>query len=127
MHPRDSASREIRHRRPMEIPPLKTTAKEPVAEYRRPVFYRLRTALKVRHKLRLPWPPFLGGMQMRNYIALRGHLGYSLTNGSAATAPHTVQKQGRFYLLAEPFRCPTIGEPLNLLTMLLACEGSSTP
>jgi len=32
MHPRDSASREIRHRRPMEIPPLKTTAKGPLAE-----------------------------------------------------------------------------------------------
>jgi len=50
--------------------------------------------LKARHQLRLPRPPFFGGMQMRNYIALRGCLGYSLTNGSAATAPHTVQKTG---------------------------------
>jgi len=33
-------------------------------------------------------------MQIPNYVALRGHLGYSLTNGSAATAPHAVQKAG---------------------------------
>ena len=33
-------------------------------------------------------------------------------NWVRGTAPHEHKKQGRFYLLAEPFRCPTNGEPL---------------
>ena len=94
MHPRDSASRETRHRRPTKTSPVKTMAKGPGGGNTADPFLPPTDRLENMPSTSSASAPFLGGMQMRNYIALRGYLGYSLTNGSAATAPHTVQKTG---------------------------------
>jgi len=113
MHPRDSASREIRHRCPTKIPPLKTTAKGPVAEIPQTGFHSLRTALKTHHQLRLPRPLFLGECKCGTTLRYMD-TSDTVSPTEVRQRPRTqCRKQGRFYLLAEPFHCPTIGEPLT--------------
>ena len=115
MHPHDSANRGHCHPCHLEFPASQKKADESaVGAAPRTRFHRLRNALKASHPLRLPRPLIFGGYKYRT--ALRHEdASDTVSPTEVRQRPRTqCKKQGRFYLLAEPFRCPTIGEPLNL-------------
>ena len=113
MHPRDSASRGTSPPRPLGCPAFEKTAEGPVAGLPRTRFHRLRTALKARPQLRLPRPLFSGDANTELHCITRTPRIQSHQRKCGNGLAHSAENKGRFYLLAEPFRCPTIGEPLS--------------
>ena len=113
MHPRESASGERCPRPPLGIPAWEKLPDAPTAAAPHTRLHRLRTALKASHRLRLPRPLFWGGCKYGTSLH-HEDASDTVSPTEVRQRPRTqCKKQGRFYLLAEPFRCPTIGEPLK--------------
>jgi len=114
MHPRESASGERCPRPPLGIPAWEKLPDAPTAAAPHTRLHRLRTALKASHRLRLPRPLFWGGCKYGTSLH-HEDASDTVSPTEVRQRPRTqCKKQGRFYLLAEPFRCPTIGEPLTV-------------
>ena len=82
--------------------------------HRTHVFHRLRTASKLRMQLRLPRPLFLWDTNTELHCVTRTLRIQSQQRKCDNGPAHSAEKPGRFYLLAEPFCCPTNGEPLSV-------------